>query len=76
MLRFLFLLLFLLFLSILILFIKSRGKRRMGFSISEWMEMSRDKRYQIHSKDNITNMERKKDLIQEIRREYRRLNKQ
>ncbi len=48
----------------------------MGFSISEWMEMSRDKRYQIHSKDNITNMERKKDLIQEIRREYRRLNKQ
>tara|TARA_Y100001968_G_C18785348_1_gene448638 strand:+ start:280 stop:519 length:240 start_codon:yes stop_codon:yes gene_type:complete len=68
----LFLLTLAIFLAIcLITFLKR--KRIIDRNIYQWMKLSDYDRRKMQSEDNFRTMERKKSLIQNIRREYKEL---
>ncbi len=70
----LFLILFLVIVALIIVFtINTRNKRLSQLNISNWMDMSKEERRAFDYKRNRMSMTKKRSLLKEIRKEYKKV---
>ena len=59
-------------------FFKRKKKKlldKFKFDLNNWMDLTKEERFAIDSKEKIESMRRKKALLKSIREEYIRINK-
>ena len=59
-------------------FFKRKKKKlldKFKFDINNWMDLTKEERFAIDSKEKIESMRRKKALLKSIRQEYIKINK-